>query len=127
VEEIGAGYGAERGCYGAEVMADEAFCASVAEGVDEGDGVFYEVHGAEGGRVEGFGEGDVVGAAVSALVECDDVVASGGEEGDYVAPAVGEFGEAVDEEDEGTAMFSCFEDVEFEAMRGGVDEARFYA
>ena len=108
-------------------MADDAFDAGIAEGVDEGDGVFYEVHWAEGRRVERFSKGNVVGAAVAALVECDDIVASGGEEGDYVAPGVGEFREAVDEEDEGTAMFSCFENVESEAVGGGVDEARFYA
>ena len=69
-------------------------------------------------------------AAVATLVEGDHVVAGRGEEGDRVAPAIGDFRKAVDEEDERPGLVSrmpCFEDMETEAVRGGVDETRGYA
>ena len=40
-----------------------------------------------------------VGAAVAHAVWCDDVESQGGEEGDLIAPAEGDVGKAVDEDD----------------------------
>lgn len=47
LEEIGARECAQRGRYGAEVVADETSDFGVAKGVDERDGVFDQVQGAE--------------------------------------------------------------------------------
>jgi hypothetical protein len=47
-----------------------------------------------------------------------------------VAPAVSEFGEAMDEEDERAGLvwrLASLEDVEFEAVGGGIDETGGYA
>lgn len=68
-------------------------------------------------------------ASIATLVERDGVIALGGEEGQDSAPGVGEFGEAVDAEDEfGGCGGSVrggkgFEDVEDETVGSGVNVA----
>ena len=88
VEDVRAGEGAERGGYGAEVVAGDAGRGGVAEGGDDVEGVFYEGGGAEGVGWDGLRVLRVVGASVAALVHGDDVVAGFllGELGHDVAP-----------------------------------------
>lgn len=77
VEDVGTGEGAERGGYGAEVVARDACTGGVAEGGDDVEGVFYEGGRTEGVGWDGLGVVRVVGASVAALVHGDDVVAGG--------------------------------------------------
>ena len=52
-EDVGAGEGTDGGSHGAEVVADDGGAGVIAEGRDDGEGVFDEGDGAEGGLVEG--------------------------------------------------------------------------
>lgn len=68
-----------------------------------------------------------MGAPIASLVEGDGVVARGGEEGEKFAPGVGEFGEAVDADDEfgggGGVGGEGFDDVEYQAVGCAIDVA----
>ncbi|TGO13243.1 hypothetical protein BTUL_0073g00110 [Botrytis tulipae] len=83
-------------------MTDHTGNIFVAQRVDEEYHVGDEAR--DGGAVEidgGEGTGVVAGgAACAALIGGDDVVAEGGEGGEEIAVGEGEFGEAVEEEEE---------------------------
>ncbi len=68
-----------------------------------------------------------MGAAIASLIEGNGVIAPGGKKRQDLAPGVGEFRKAVDKNDElgvGRGFGGQrLEDVEYQAMRGGVNVA----
>src|SRR6185437_16819083 len=86
----------------AEIMAYHGGGLAVAERRDEGERVAHQIEQAEGAEIAVIGAVPAGGAAIAALVRGDDAIAGGGERRHRLAPAIGELGEAVQEEDERT-------------------------
>lgn len=126
VEEVGPRERTHGGRHGAAVMADDAAHGTVAQRMHEHDHVPYERGQRESGQVDG-GEVPRVpagGAPEAALVRGHDIVAGRGQRGDHLAPGVGEFWEAVQQQQKGAIARrgeTGFEDVEVES--GGGDGA----
>ena len=95
----------------AEIMSDHRGHRAVAERIDQSDRITRQV-GRTPRREIRIVIGDPArGAAISAQIGSDDIVAGIGKRRHDVAPGVGDFGEAVQQQQTGTAMYAGFQHV----------------
>ena len=125
MEQVGPRKRTEGSCYCSKVMPNHTRDGGVAKRGDQDDGVTEEVERTEVGLREGCAG---MSAAVATLIEGHGMVALGGEGREDLAPGEGEFGKAMNEDDQLGVLFrgvggEGFKDVEDEAVRTCVDVA----
>ncbi len=99
-------------------MADHAGDLAVAERPDHAERVAHRVQQAEAAQVAVIGAVPAGGAAVAAQVRGDNVEPGGGERRHHLAPGIGEFREAVQQQDAGPAggFVAGFQQVDAQAV-----------
>ena len=120
-EDVGSDQCGPGGDGGAEVVTDDGGGVVASDGGEQSRDVADKVEHAEFAEVDivvGVGAG---GMSVSALIGGDDVVAGVGEWEHDVAPAVGDFGEAVQEQEAGSVgiVRPGFQEVDVESVDAG--------
>ncbi len=104
-------------------MADRRCHLFDAERVEEADRIAHEVEGSELREVGVVAVVRARGAAIAALIRRNDMVAGVGKRRHDLAPAIGEFGKSVQQQQARPAPLAAFEDVHPQAI-DAVDEAR---
>ena len=97
-EDVGPDQRRPGGDWRTRVVSHHHRHGAVPEGVDEPDGVSHHVEHAEGIGIGVIGAVPARGAPVAALIRGDDVIPRGCQRHHHFAPAVGELGEAVQEQ-----------------------------
>ena len=95
---------APRGDRRAEIVPDHRVDRSIAERRHQPERVAHQIGEAERGEVAVVVGIPAGGAAIAALVGCDDVVAGGSQLRHHLAPGKGELGKAVQQKQAGPAL-----------------------
>ena len=102
----------------AEIMPDDSVDAAIAERRHQPERVAHQVGEPERGEIAVVIRVPSGGAAIAALVRRDHVIAGGCENGHYLAPAKGQFGEAMQQQHAGPTgrLETGFEHVHAQAV-----------